>query len=287
MFEASMVPPSAPPADDRVHLVDEEDHVPRPGRFLHDLLQALLEFGPVLRPPPTTEARSRASTRLPASTSGTSWETMHRASPLDDGGLADPRLPDEDGIVSWFRRARMADDPGRFPCSRPITGSTRVFPGRGRSCPWRTRPGEGRLFTGIRSPRGRGRAERLSRDFPLSFVGFWDGSGGDGPRSCSRSAGPPAGGTRPAAEKAAGAELFPRRRRSGGEVAAADGAVFLRAAATITGARPDVVVGHGAASSGRIPSIVPGAPGGRKRREDEAGPSSSAFPPSSSSRKSR
>jgi hypothetical protein len=109
MFDASIDPPSAG-ADDGVELVDEEES-PGPARrdLLEHGLEALLElaryFAPAMSAP-----MSRATMRLFLSPSGTSpADDRARPRPLDDGGLADAGLADEDRIVLGAARTDLDD----------------------------------------------------------------------------------------------------------------------------------------------------------------------------------
>ncbi len=91
-------------AHDGVQLVDEEQHLAL--ALLHlveDRLQALLELAPVLgaRDQRTHVQRNQAPVLEPLG-----HVTAHDAlrQPLDDGGLPDPRLADQDGVVLGLAR---------------------------------------------------------------------------------------------------------------------------------------------------------------------------------------
>jgi hypothetical protein len=91
-------------ADEVVELVDEQDDVAALGDLLHHLLEALLELAPVLRPRHERGQVERVDL-LALEQLGDVAARDPLGEALDDGGLADPRLADQDGVV--LRAARQ------------------------------------------------------------------------------------------------------------------------------------------------------------------------------------
>ncbi len=85
-------------ADEVVQLVDEQDDVAALGDLLHHLLQPLLELAAVLRAGDQCGQVERVDL-LVLQELGDLALGDARGEPLDDGGLADPRLADEHRVV--------------------------------------------------------------------------------------------------------------------------------------------------------------------------------------------
>ena len=86
-------------ADERVQLVDEEDDRPlRLLDLLEDGLQAVLELAPVFRPG-DHRAQVERDDALVLQPFGHVAHVDAAREPLDDGGLAHARIPDEDRVV--------------------------------------------------------------------------------------------------------------------------------------------------------------------------------------------
>ena len=87
-----------PGAHQGVQLVDEQDDVAPGADLLQHLLQALFEIAPVARPGHQGAEVEGVELLAPQ---GLGHVAGHDAlgQPLDDGGLADARLADEDGVV--------------------------------------------------------------------------------------------------------------------------------------------------------------------------------------------
>ena len=86
-------------ADEGVQFVDKQNDPPRRlGDFLEQRLQPILEFAPVLRPRHEGAEVERDHLFLLQRFGDVAADDPLRAT-LDDGGLADARLPDQDGII--------------------------------------------------------------------------------------------------------------------------------------------------------------------------------------------
>ena len=95
-------------ADEIVELVDEEDDVAALLDLLHDLLQPLLELAAVLRAGDEGGEVERVDL-LALEDLGHLVRGDPLREPLDDGGLADARLADEDGVVLLAAREDLHD----------------------------------------------------------------------------------------------------------------------------------------------------------------------------------
>jgi hypothetical protein len=81
-----------------VELVDEDDDVRVVGQFLHDRLEALFELTAILGPRDNQRNVEREDPLVRQEMRDVAVDDLLRQT-LDDGGLADPRLADEDGVV--------------------------------------------------------------------------------------------------------------------------------------------------------------------------------------------
>ena len=122
-LEASIAPSALAGADQRVHLVDEQDDLAL-GAARSPSARAFSRSSnsPRYLAPATIAPRSSAISRLPFSASGTSPLTMRRASPSTIAVLPTPGSPISTGLFlvrrasTWMVR--------RISSSRPITGSS-------------------------------------------------------------------------------------------------------------------------------------------------------------------
>ena len=109
--------------DDRVQLVDERDDLPAGVLdLLEHGLEPLLELAAVLRAG-DHRGQVEASTRRPLRESGTSPATTALGQSLDDGGLADAGLTDQDRVVLGTPRQHLHD-----PADLGVTADHRVEP---------------------------------------------------------------------------------------------------------------------------------------------------------------
>ena len=98
MLDASIAPFGGAGADDRVELVDEEDHLAGGVRhFLEDRLQPLLELAAVLRPG-DERAHVERDDLLVLEALGTSCRTIRCASPSTTAVLPTPGSPMSTGL---------------------------------------------------------------------------------------------------------------------------------------------------------------------------------------------
>ena len=95
-------------ADERVHLVDEQDDVAALADLLHDLLQALLELAAVLAAGDERREVERVELLvLDGLGDLVARDALREA--LDDGGLADAGLADEHRVVLGAARQDLHD----------------------------------------------------------------------------------------------------------------------------------------------------------------------------------
>ena len=85
-------------ADERMHLIDEEDDVTRTTNLVDDALEALLELAAVFRARDERGHREGHDALILQHIGHGALDDALRE-PLGDGGLADARLADEDGVV--------------------------------------------------------------------------------------------------------------------------------------------------------------------------------------------
>ena len=122
MLPASIEPSAAPGADDRVELVDEHDDLALGvGDLLQHGLQPILELAAVLGARDHRADVERDQLAVPQALGHVAGDDPLREA-LDDRGLADAGLADQDGVV--LRAARETWITRRISSSRPITGSS-------------------------------------------------------------------------------------------------------------------------------------------------------------------
>ncbi len=85
-------------AHQRVQLVDEHDDVRVLGQLLHDRLEALFELAAILRARDNKRDIQRQNALVGEEVRDVAVDDLLRQA-LDDRGLADPRLANEDGVV--------------------------------------------------------------------------------------------------------------------------------------------------------------------------------------------
>ena len=91
-------PLGAPRPDEGVQLVQEEDHVPRPGYLRQDVLHPLFELPPVLGAG-DHRGQVQGQQALPGQGVGHLAQGHPLGQGLHHGGLAHPGVPQEDGVV--------------------------------------------------------------------------------------------------------------------------------------------------------------------------------------------
>mmetsp|Transcript_11215 Transcript_11215/g.31371 ORF Transcript_11215/g.31371 Transcript_11215/m.31371 type:complete len:322 (-) Transcript_11215:288-1253(-) len=110
-----------PGPQDEMHLVDEQNHLPRGIRhLLHHRLESLLELAPVLGTGDQRADIQRNQTNIPQ---GIRHIVFHDAlrKPLHDGRLAHARLPNQHGVV-----LRAATEHPNHPSNLLITADDRI-----------------------------------------------------------------------------------------------------------------------------------------------------------------
>ena len=98
MLAASSEPSAEPAPDQRVQLVDEHDDVRVLGELLHDRLEALFELAAILRAGDDQRDVERQEALVGEEVRHVAVDDLLRQA-LDDRGLADAGLADEDGVV--------------------------------------------------------------------------------------------------------------------------------------------------------------------------------------------
>ena len=108
MDAASIAPSAAPAPDERVDLVDEDDDVAARADLLGDLLEALLEVTAVAGAGDERAEVERVDLLVLQRLGHVVLDDRLRET-LDDGGLADAGLADQDGVVLGAAREDLHD----------------------------------------------------------------------------------------------------------------------------------------------------------------------------------